>query len=260
MSVKSNIGVVTDGLVFYVDAANKQSYSGSGTVVSELTGNYADGALVNGTSYITSNGGAFSFDRVDDHITTDISDIWDLMTSEWTLSYWIKASGGDWAHMIGNASGNTGDTDFFSELFLLTTNYNNTVPTSGNSRILMRDAGPSRNGSGLTLYRFTWTDNHNDGNWHNIVITHRNSDASQEVYVDGSSTTVTVDPSNSVVPNPAYVENPAERNPFIGAAHNRDNTIANPFGGQLACVSFYNRKLTSAEALQNYNALKNRFI
>ncbi len=38
MSVKSNIGVVTDGLVFYVDAGNTKSYPGSGTTWTDLVG------------------------------------------------------------------------------------------------------------------------------------------------------------------------------------------------------------------------------
>ena len=36
MSVKSSVGVVTDGLVFYVDAGNGKSYPGSGTAWSDL--------------------------------------------------------------------------------------------------------------------------------------------------------------------------------------------------------------------------------
>ena len=256
----NNAPIVTDGLVFYVDAGNSKSYPGSGTAVSELTGNYADGALVNGASHLTGNGGHFSFDGVNDYLTTDLDNIWALMTSEFTLSYWIKSTSTSLAHAIGNVGGAIGAADEFSELFLISTNSNNTTTSSGSSRLLIRDAGPTRTGSGMKLYMFTWTDNHNDGSWHNIVITHKNSDATQEVYVDGVSTTVTVSPTNNVVPVPTYVENPAERNPFIGAAHNRDNAAVTFFNGQLACVSFHDRKLTSAEVLQNYNALKNRFV
>jgi len=37
------------------------------------------------------------------------------------------------------------------------------------------------------------------------------------------------------------------------------NGVANYFGGNIAIVKYYNKVLTSAEILQNYNATKGRF-
>ena len=60
MSVKSSVGVVTDGLVFYVDAGNGNSYPGSGTTWSDLVGGN-DGTLTNGPTYTTSGTGGSGY-------------------------------------------------------------------------------------------------------------------------------------------------------------------------------------------------------
>jgi hypothetical protein len=46
----------------------------------------------------------------------------------------------------------------------------------------------------------------------------------------------------------------------IGTRITNTNTYTDPFSGNIAVVAAYNRALTSAEVLQNYNALKNRFV
>lgn len=59
--------IVTDGLVFYVDAANPKSYPGSGTTWKDLSGNGNDGILTNGPTYNSANGGSIVFDGVNDY-------------------------------------------------------------------------------------------------------------------------------------------------------------------------------------------------
>ena len=47
----NNAPIVTDGLVFYVDAGNGNSYPGSGTTWSDLSGNNNHATLINGTTF-----------------------------------------------------------------------------------------------------------------------------------------------------------------------------------------------------------------
>ena len=47
MSVKNRNSIVTDGLVFYVDAGNEDSYPGSGTTWTDLIGGFG-GTLTSG--------------------------------------------------------------------------------------------------------------------------------------------------------------------------------------------------------------------
>ena len=48
MGIAYNTSIVRDGLVLHLDAANKKSYPGSGTVWSDLSGNDRNGTLLNG--------------------------------------------------------------------------------------------------------------------------------------------------------------------------------------------------------------------
>ena len=45
--------IITDGLVFYQDAANKQTYPGSGTNSYDISGQSNNGTFVNNTSFST---------------------------------------------------------------------------------------------------------------------------------------------------------------------------------------------------------------
>ena len=68
-----NKPIVTDGLVLCVDPANKESYPGSGTTVTDLIGNDHNGTLENGTGFNSSNFGIFTFDGANDYIELDTS-------------------------------------------------------------------------------------------------------------------------------------------------------------------------------------------
>ena len=57
--------ILTDGLVFAVDAANKKSYPGSGTTWTDLAGSN-DGTLTNGPTFNSGDGGSIVFDGTDD--------------------------------------------------------------------------------------------------------------------------------------------------------------------------------------------------
>ena len=58
--------VVTDGLVYFLDAANTRSYSGSGSTAFGLVG--PNGTLTNGTGYSSANSGSFFFDGTNDSL------------------------------------------------------------------------------------------------------------------------------------------------------------------------------------------------
>ena len=63
-------GIVTDGLQLHLDAGDPASYPGTGTAWYDLSGNGYNGTLVNGPTYSSDNGGFISFDGVDDYFTT----------------------------------------------------------------------------------------------------------------------------------------------------------------------------------------------
>ena len=60
---------ITNGLVLALDAADKNSYVGSGTSWKDLSGNNYTGTLTNGPTFNGSNGGSISFDSTDDFVS-----------------------------------------------------------------------------------------------------------------------------------------------------------------------------------------------
>lgn len=258
MSYQFGNTVVTDGLVFYQDGANTLSYPGSGTAVSDVAGDYADGTLTNGASHLTANGGSFDFDGTDDYLTTDLSDIYTYIGA-FTVSYWIKSTATTTSQVFGVVSGTTGAPNFFSEAFLVTLNRTFSAETSGYTRLFLRDEGPSGNGSSLNTMVASFPCGSNDGQWHNVVLAYDNSATPVlTAYVDGVSKTVSYATTRDQI-NLSYVNNPAERNPCSACVNGRDDAKTGFLDGSLAAFSMYDRVLSSSEVTQNYNALRNRF-
>lgn len=79
--------IVTGGLVFHLDASNRDSYPGSGTTWFDVSGNGRNFTLVNGPTFSTSNGGYFTFDGSNDHATLPYDS--GLNLTSWTVSVWV---------------------------------------------------------------------------------------------------------------------------------------------------------------------------
>lgn len=60
--------IITDGLICHLDAGNKNSYGGTGTTWTDLTGNGYNATLVNGVGY--NSGGYLTFDGSNDYVLT----------------------------------------------------------------------------------------------------------------------------------------------------------------------------------------------
>ena len=68
MSYNTGPKIVTDGLVLCLDAADRNSYAGSGTIWYDLSGNSNNASLVNGMVYETTNGGGLVMDGGDEYL------------------------------------------------------------------------------------------------------------------------------------------------------------------------------------------------
>jgi hypothetical protein len=80
--------IVTNGLVFAVDAGNIVSYESGSTTTYSLTGSNS-GSFTNGTSYSSNNGGTFKFDGTDDYITVNNPQSLNPGTGSFTIEAWI---------------------------------------------------------------------------------------------------------------------------------------------------------------------------
>ena len=116
--------IVTNGLVFYLDAANKLSYPGSGTAWVDLSGNGNNGTLTNGPTFSSNNAGSIVFDGVDDYVGRNSS----INTGQnFSVFAWVKPGAINVRNgIIGNSYPySTGVGWFFSTA----TNYASTLNT-----------------------------------------------------------------------------------------------------------------------------------
>jgi hypothetical protein len=63
MGIAYNTSVVRDGLVLYLDAANRKSYSGTGTNWTDLSGSGNNGTLTDGPTFSSGNLANFTFNN-----------------------------------------------------------------------------------------------------------------------------------------------------------------------------------------------------
>ena len=90
MPVHGGPNTVEDGLVLSLDAADRNSYPGSGTTWYDLSGNGNSGTLTNGPTFDSGNQGSIVFDGANDVVIIN-DGLYSL--SGGTLNIWFKRSG-----------------------------------------------------------------------------------------------------------------------------------------------------------------------
>ena len=93
MGLKHHPRVVTNGLVYYFDAANTRCYGGSGNAVNGLIGGIG-ATLYNGVGFTSSNNGSFVFDGTNDYGLSSGSV---SITNSISITAWIKQNS-----LVGN--------------------------------------------------------------------------------------------------------------------------------------------------------------
>jgi hypothetical protein len=91
MGVKSGPRIVTNGLIFDLDAAVSRSYSGTGLTANGLIGGIG-GTLVNGVGFSSANNGSFFFDGTNDYIVSPSDSSYAFGANDFTISAWFKSS------------------------------------------------------------------------------------------------------------------------------------------------------------------------
>jgi hypothetical protein len=220
--------IVTSGLILSLDAADRNSYSGTGTVWNDLSGNGNNGTLTNGPTYSSTNGGSIVFDGVDDYISGSLAT--SLSNSEFTIGIWLKT---------GNISSN-------KIVFSLGTE------ASNNKSIHLRFV------SSTTSFRFdlytsglVTTLSNTSANFTYLTCT-LNSSLLQSVYQNGSFI-------SSRTATGLFTGNTVYNLGRWGLEAPQFNLPGEYWNGNISQVTVYNRALSATEILQNYNALKSRF-
>lgn len=220
--------IVTDGLVFYLDAANKKSYSGSGTDVFDISSKSNNGSLINGTSVINNS---FLLDGVNDYINLNFGPEVPIGSNPRTLCAFIKIYSYSAMEIFGFG--------------------NNSYP--GGRTSLWFNGG-----------EFIGVEACNAANWTSdwpginkwvylCAVLEPGNDRVDDfkIYVNGYQK-ITSDVNGYVL-----VDNTAAE--FLIGTIPQSIGSCN-FQGEIGCIKVYNKAITDLEVLQNYNALKSRFI
>jgi hypothetical protein len=215
--------IVTNGLIYALDAGNLVSYPKSGTTWYNLTGS-VNGTLTNGPTFSPANGGILVFDGTDDYV--NISNGMNALvgTNQVTFSAWIRRSSAPnyWAGIISNK---INATDGISLL------------VNPSSKIFFQydsTSGVYAIDGGATLEINVW---------YNIVGIYDN--VGLKTYLNGVLNDSAADAGKSIAST-------GNMDIIIGA----HQPLSSYFPGEIANVKIYNRALTADEVLQNYNATK----
>ncbi len=227
-------GIIADGLIFNMDAANRASTIPStstlktfNTVDTSISGAFSDNGIFDSSTISPSYAFGGTDDRIESSNFTQLNS-----TSDFSVSVWVKAASGaqadNYAYIIS-----TGPSDGSKLQIGISQN-----DTSNQLNFMIR------NSSDTSYTTLAGVENFFNGNWRNIVITY--DGATMSFYTD-SGTLLTTSHTGVL---------PIQSNMVlsIGASPTQ-----NYFNGNIGPVQIYNRALSPTEILHNYNALKGRF-
>ena len=224
MSAAAGPDAIESGLVFCLDAGNRASYTGSGTAWNELSNNMS-AELVNSPTFNSQNNGFFQF-VTDDYARIPNNTTLDTQTP--SVEVWIKT----------NAIIQAG---FWFEKGTVNTQYSLFQEGNPNS-IRWRLAGIGDLATPTANFI-------NTSSWYQVVGTY--SSGRRRLYINGNLV-------NSDTQTGTISTNSGGMS--IGAYGGFSGARGYYYNGNLAVCRVYNKELTPAEILQNYNATKGRFL
>jgi hypothetical protein len=191
----------------------------------DLSGNSNNGELVNGTTYNSGNLGSLSFDGVDDTVTITNPPNNPTGSSPRTVSVWFYTEDSTWTDNVNNLfyyGSATTRQSFGIDFF---TTYPNMEIWTFADDLTFSITGPKVG-------------------WHNVTATY-DGNLNLKAYYNGVF---------SAEKTLGGVLNTGNTSINIGS-----RTTLSYFIGKVSNVSIYNRALSAAEVLQNYNATKGRY-
>jgi hypothetical protein len=222
--------IVTNGLVLALDAADKNSYPGSGTTWTDLSGNRNNGILNNGPTFNSTNGGGIVFDGANDYINLGTPSTLTGLQVPLTVTMWAKANSFGSYNTLYGAYGSTSANQLYSMLRV----------DSGTLLYYASTVGSFQSRGSFTPSLNVW-------NFYAITVSGTTSSPIGTIYLNTSFQTFSY---------AAFTTTPDLTVPLqIGANRNG----AESWNGSIANCYVYNRAFSTAEITQNYNAQKSRF-
>lgn len=219
--------IVTDGLVFAVDPQNKRSYVSGSTTVTDMIGSQQ---LTATTIYNVPDSSYWYINSVNDVFKKTGTDVLLSFSTQITMIGWFNWQG-------------TGNSGRIIEMYYpgATFTYGHVLAldNDGSVRGWMDRAGASN----ARMLELDDTTTYTTG-WHMLSYTY-----------DGSTARLYVDDNQTRTGTGVYGDLDDVSNIAIGGA-----TATYYSDAYIGPIQVYNRALSAAEVLQNYNALKDRFV
>ena len=224
--------IAESGLVLALDAGNLKSYPGSGTTWTDIIGRGNTGTLTNGPTYSNQNGGSIVFNGVNNYVENLSPNLGISGDTSVTLSCWFfnsKNTSNNQALLVYGNGSTGGDS-----ISILLRNLSFYASFNGGLDAVIAD----------NVYALN--------TWNNVVVTKTPGaiNTTTKLYLNGVEQTITSASSST----------PSLSSRVVRVA--RWTADASPFylQGGVSAALIYNRALSAAEVLQNYNSLKNRFV
>jgi len=239
MGVIGGPDMILDGLIFAIDAANKQSWGGlNSNIVNSLVGSVT-GSIFNDTSGSFGNRNSFNFDGTDDRITTNITGNALLGSNNpYTFSAWIKPSnpGSSSTQAIFGGYSHWSNFHFFG--FFVKNGYAGYYYSGGAGRW-----GPKWDTAADTPVT--------ENVWQNITYTWTGTtDQTRKIYINNVLKKTQTESGGGGIVSAVLMNVGSFRYMSYNNSH---------FQGDIGPIQLFNRALSTQELTQNYNTLKGRF-
>lgn len=230
------VNLTTNGLVLYYDPSSVSSYPGSGTTITDLSGNGRNGTMSN----ISFTSPYFAYNGSSSQVAIADNAILEPGSGDWTMEVWVNQSVAGNDVVLGKFDPGGGSADVSYSIRTSTSTYYAQLGSGTGS------------GGGPTGTQYVNSTNHTGtiGTWYQLVYVFTNVAANTfQTFVNGNSI-------GSVNHNLASILN-TSANLYIGSYNNGE--YAQWFDGKIGITRLYNRALTSTEVLNNYNADKSKY-
>ena len=223
-------GIVKDGLVLDLDAAKIDSYPKTGTSWKDISGNGNNGTLINGPVFNSENNGGIVFDGINEYVSC--GNILNYTTGNFSFSYWV------YINSLTTNSVGQGPVVLYKGGYQINGYYDQIQQTTGIVSFITN--------TNPVISTATAAGTIVAGNTYNITYTRNGT--SIRIYVNGVDLTNTAGVHTTI---------PSSTANFTIASYQAGFICSN-----IRVYSFlnYNRALSAAEVLQNYNATKSRYI
>jgi hypothetical protein len=220
--------IVTNGLLLNLEAANKDSYPGTGTTWTNVATNAYNGTLYNGTSFRPNqNGGTIILDGVDDYVASSVNSALSNVATVVMLCYGTPSATDRMYCSFG----------YYDIYYYGSTNDRRLVFNTGNGDGYGCIGIPDTTISGLTMYTFVFRTD-----------------------VSYTNNQIWINTTQQSLSQQFGTESPGTRN-FTTGNFQIGGWIGGGYYPNIGVVDtlVYNRQLSSDEITQNYNAFRAKF-